>query len=194
MAQTLDNTLAGSQANSYCDVAFADDYWANHFSSTKSAAWAALKPAQKVQALIQGTRIIETIKFTNDVAISEYFLHYDRITRQVLDLTMSKDPVKYYYYQKLQFPRNRDFDPTTQALYMPIPLMMAESEQAVYLLSFDETALSNRMQGIVNDTIEIGKNQIHLSQQYSANGSMLSPMAVELVRPFFVKSSKQRRA
>lgn len=194
MPQTLDTTLAGPEANSYCDVAYATDYWANHFSTIKASAWNALTTTQKTQVLIQATRVVETVKFTNDVAISEYYLHYDRLTHQVLDMTMSRDPVKYYYYQKLQFPRNKDFDPITQALYMPEPLKMAECEQAVYLLSFDDTAIANRLQGIVNDTIEIGKNQIHLSQQYAINGSMLSPMAVEFIRPFFIRSSKQKRA
>lgn len=194
MSLVLDTTISGTQSNSYCDITFADDYWANHWSTSKTSAWQALSTIQKTQLLIQATRVIETARFTNFVAISEYNLHYDRLTQQVLDITMSRDPVRYYYYQKLQFPRNVDFDPILQQLYVQPSVQMAECEQAVYLLSFDETAMSNRMQGIVSDTIEIGKNQIHLSQEYVQEGSMFSPMALELVRPFFVRSTKMRRA
>jgi hypothetical protein len=263
MAIALDTTLSGTQANSYCTIAFADDYWESHYSATKAAQWSALSPTtaagtisidiaghvtgvgtaftkqfngafltttdqvsyvftyltsttgtvaplpvaaitaaaytlegtiQKTQLLVQATRIIETARFTNFVPLSEYNLHYDRLTNSVLDITLSRDPVRYYYYQKLQFPRNLDFDPVLQTLYMPIPLMMAQCEQAVYTLNFDETAVANRLQGIVSDTLEIGKNQIHLSQEYVGEGSMFAPMALEFVRPFFVRSAKQKRA
>lgn len=194
MSLTLDNTLSGTQSNSYCTIAYCDAYWAGHYSQSKAAQWTALSIQQKTTLLIQSTRILETARYTNFVPISEYQLHYDRITGQVLDITMDRDPVRYMYYQRLQFPRNLDIDPVLQTLYMREEVMMAECEQAIYTLNFDESALATRLQGVTNDTISIGKGQLHLNQQYTADGSTFAPMALELIRPYFVKGQKMRRA
>src|ERR1700675_4761813 len=109
MPLTLDTTLADMYANSYITVAYADDYWSNHYNSTKAAQWLALNTGQKGNLLIQACRTIETARFTENVRLRDgYPLLYDRRTRVVVQLNDQIQPVKYYYYQRLQFPRNLD--------------------------------------------------------------------------------------
>lgn len=189
----IDSTIAGPESTSYIETSYADAYWSGHYSSTKASQWASLTGDQKITIVMAATRIIDTARFTHIIPISEYQLHYDHKTGQVLDITMNREPCRYYYYQKLQFPRNIDIDPVSHAVFIPIPVLMAVCEQAIYLLNFDDTALANRLQGISTDTLSIGKGQIHTSQQYVTAGSMYSPMAMEMLRPFFVTGAKMRR-
>lgn len=194
MALTIDTTLTGINSNSYVDQPYADDYWDSHFNATKSAYWSNLSDDQKTNLLIMACRVIETARFTNFVPISEYTLHYDHVTGQVLDITLTREPVRFYYYQRLQFPRNLDFNPQTQVLYIQPAVQMAQCEQAVYMAQLDETTLSNRLQGVLNDTVSIGRSQIHLNQQYATEGSMFAPMALEFIRPFLIRGARIRRA
>lgn len=189
----LDTTLAGTNANSYIDQDFADSYWSGHYSSTKAALWAGMSDDQKTTLLISSTRIIDTARYTNLLPYSEYMMHYDYRSHKIMDITQTMEPCKYYYYQKLQFPRNLDLDPTTGALFIPIQVQMAVCEQAIYLLSFDESVLSARLQGLGSDTLSVGKGQLHTSQTYTTSGTTFAPMAMELVRPYFVSGSKMRR-
>jgi len=193
MAVTLDSSIGKSTSNSYVDTDYASDYWENHFSAAKAAQWAALGDDQQAQLLVQACRVIETARYTHFVSVSEYTLHYDSASGQVIDLALTAEPVKYYYNQKLQFPRNLDVDDAGK-LYIPEPVKMAQCEQAIYLLNFDETAMANRLQGVVSDSVSVGRGQIHLNQQYVSEGSSFAPMALEFVRPFFVKGARMRRA
>lgn len=189
----VDTTIAGPESTSYIETSFADDYWSGHYSSTKAAQWSSLTDDQKVTLVISATRIIDTARFTHVIPISEYQLHYDHRTGQILDITMNREPCRYYYYQKLQFPRNLDIDPVTHSVFIPIPVQMATCEQAIYLLNFDETVAANRMQGITMDKFSVGKGQLETTQQYGGVVSMFAPMAMELIRPFFVTGAKMRR-
>lgn len=189
----IDNTSQGIYSNSYVDVAYCDNYFLNHYSATKAAQWAALTETQKITLLIAACRTIETARFTLRIPTSEFNLHYDYRTRTVLNLSLYTDPIKYYYYQRLQFPRNLDIDVITGQLYIPEPILNAQCEQAIYTLNFDESALASRMQGIVNDTVSIGKGQIHLNQEYVGQGSAFAPMAAEMCRTYFVLGQKMRR-
>lgn len=206
MALELITTLAGELSNSYCDVAFADDYWTNHFSATKAAQWAALSATQKVRLLIQACKIIEGVRFTVPITLPDYALHYDRRTGKVLDINLTRNPVKYFYYQKLQFPRNLDVyyetvptDSQENALahlgdiYMREEPQIAQCEQAIYTLNFDETSYSNRLQGITLDTLGLGRQQLAQTQEYGTTGSMLAPMAAEILRPLMVKGGRLQR-
>lgn len=203
MALTLDTNIGGEVSNSYCDVAFADTYWSNHFSSVKAAQWAALSANQKAQVLIQACRIIETARYTYLNTLPQYAIHYDRRTGKVHDMNLTRDPVKYYYYQKLQFPRNLDVhylapqtgDPSYNVgdIYIPDDVMEAQCEQALYLLNLDESAIANRMQGITLEKIGIGKQSIESTQEYAVTGSMFAPLAFELMRPFMIKGAKISR-
>jgi hypothetical protein len=194
MALTIDATLGTFTSNSYVDLAYADDYWANHFNATKVAQWLALTDEQKTTLLISGTRVIDTLRFTNRTTRADYSMRYNRLTGTVIDMSyLWREPVKWYYYQKLQFPRNLDVDPSNGSLYIPEPIKMAQCEQAMYLLNFDDTAMANRMQGVVLDTMSVGRGQIDITQEYASTGSAFAPMALEFVRPFLVKNAKAKR-
>jgi hypothetical protein len=192
MALTIDNTLTGEFANSYVDVAFADNYWADHFILTKVAQWQALTANQKANALIAACRVIETARFTID-----YRMPYnpnvtlDVRSKRVIELN-DGEPIKWSRLQKLQFPRNKDRH-SDGSLFIPDPVMWAQCEQAVYLLSFDETAAANQLQGIDSDQFAVG--EINTRQKYRGAASMFAPTAYEFVRPFLLTSSaKSRRA
>jgi hypothetical protein len=193
MAVVLDATVSTKTSNSYCDVAYADEYFAQHYDTAKATAWAALATNQKELLLVHATRIIDTARFTLFLNWQNYGLRYDYSTGMVLNLSTELDPVKYWYFQKLQFPRNLDIDPDTGAVYIPEPIKMAQCEQAYYLLNFDDTAMANRIMGITNDTIGIGRGQIHLNQQYASDGSAIAPLALEYIRPFLLKSGTRMR-
>lgn len=201
MALTLNATLAQETSNSYCDQNFADDYWANHFDSVKSAAWDALSDDNKTQLLIRATRVLESARYVIPVTLPEYALHYDRHTGVVQSLNLTRQPVKWFYYQKLQFPRNLDVyymnPPQGVALgsiYVPEDVMIAECEQAIYLRNFDETAMANRLQGVTMEKVALGKQQIDTTQQYSVSGSMFAPMAFEMMSPYMIRGGKMQRA
>lgn len=189
MALTLVTTLSDPYANSYISSAYCDDFWADHFNQIKAAQWNALTANQKVNLLIEACRVLETARFTQSGHRSGYHLRYDRVSHLVLELNDQSHPVKYDYFQRLQFPRNIDRDKITGVTYIPEPIMMAQAEQTVYLLNVDDTALSNRMQGIESDYINVGN--IRLRQTYVSDGSMFSPMALEYIRPYLLKSSAQ---
>jgi hypothetical protein len=197
MAITLDTTLGGELSNSYVDLDYADDYWGNHFSSVKAAQWAALNDDQKTQLLVRACSILETARYTYTNTLPQYSIHYDRRTGKVLDMNLTRDPVKFYYYQRLQFPRNLDVHFISQpagAQYIPEAVLIAQCEQAIYLLNVDETAMANRLQGITLDKVNIGSGAIESTQEYAVTGSMFAPMAFEMLRPYMVKSGKVRRS
>lgn len=188
----LDNTMTDPYANSYVDVAYCDDHWANHWDSIKAGQWQALQEPQKERLLMQACRVIETLRFTESSRLRDnYNLVYDRRSRVVVQLNDQVQPVKYYYYQRLQFPRNLDRDINTGDLYIPEPIMAAQCEQTVYILNFDDSALATRIQGVTQDSTSV--DTIRLRQSYLGGGSTLCPMALEYVRPFLLKSSYQNR-
>lgn len=198
MAIALDNTIMGTVddgTNSYVDVPYADNYFANHWSASLSSAWSAVSVAAKPLLLISACRTIESARFTTPIIrdASVWKSYYNRQTGLIMNFQLLREPVKFYYYQFLQFPRNLDIDPVTGANFIPEPIMMAQCEQAVYMLTFDQTALANRMQGIVTDSVSIGRGQIHVSQQYGFEGSMFAPVAYEMVKPYLMRGPKLRR-
>lgn len=187
-ALTLNNAMADQFSNSYVDIPYCDLYWANHFNTTGAAAWAALSTNQKTSALLQACRIIETARFTSLKQLRAPMpLRYDKHSRLVMTLEDQPLPTKWLWTQRLQFPRNLDHDYVTGALYIPEPIMMAQCEQAVYSLTFDGTAIQNRMQGVVEDITTVGN--IHLRQNYVQDGSEFAPRAMEMSRPYMLKSS-----
>lgn len=196
MALVIDSTVGGPAANSYADVAYADAYWVGHYNTTKGSAWAALTTAKKTAALIHAAAVLESIRFTipdrpRNYRQVSYFLH--RGTGLVVERPQSGEPVKYDYYQSLQFPRNLDTDSDGDK-FIPEPVLMAQCEQAVYLLSFDEGVAASRLQGISEETVKVGPVSVSQkfgggSQGATAAATALSPAAIELVRPFFVGSS-----
>lgn len=192
---------ASEISNTYCTAAFADAYWSNDYRSANVAQWAALTDAQKTNLLIQACKVIETARFTVPVTLPQYAMHYDRRTRLVLSLNLTRTPVKFYYYQRLQFPRNLDvyyLTPPTGAalgdLYIPEDILIAQCEQAMYLMNLDQSALSTRLQGVLVNKIVVGNNAVGLTQEFATVGSMFSPMALEILRPYMFNGGKMQRA
>lgn len=192
MALAIDNTLAATSSNSYCDIAYADNYWAGHYNTVKASQWIPLTTDQKTMALVQAASIIETCRFTVYARIRDSYRQvFDQRLREVLTLSDEILPVKFYFYQTMQFPRNLDRDITTGILFIPDAILRAQCEQAVYLLSFDDTVISKALQGIDSDAVSVGS--IHTRGKYRNEGSSIAPMTMELVRPFFLKSSTVQR-
>lgn len=195
MAITLDNTIGGLESNSYVDVPYFIDYWTNHYNATLSAQVLALTAIQKTYLLVRSCRIIESLRFTRPVSRTDYQLRYNRLTGTVVDMSyLTREPVKFAYYQKLQFPRNLDIHIEDGTFIIPESILMAQCEQAAYLLNFDETAIANRLQGITLDKTGVGRQQVDLTQEYGQNGSMISPMAYEFLRAYLLSTQKVRRA
>lgn len=193
MALTISSTIGGEFSNSYVDVAFADDYFLDHYDSAKQGAWEALGELQKEVLLISACRVLETARFTNQVESEEFNLFYELATGKVrLGLPERASPVRYLTHQNLQFPRNLDVDQAGN-LFIPESVKTAQCEQAVYLLSFDDSAMASRLQGIVNETLALGRGQLHFNQQFRGDGSAFAPLALEMIRPFLIKSGAKLR-
>lgn len=192
MALTLNTQISDAYANSYVDTDYADDYWTNHFSATKSAQWLALTDDQKTYTLIQACRIIETVRCSVLVPLNgNYTLIYDQHTHVVLDINIDQLPVKFYYFQSLQFPRNLDRDSVTGVTFIPEAVKMAQCEQALFLLNYDDSNQASRMQGVEDDMARVGS--IHVRKKYVSDGSAVAPMALEFLRPLTMKTSTSLR-
>lgn len=191
MALTLDSTIAGELSNSYVDVAYCDGYWANHYSTTKAAVWSGLSASQKEQLLIQACGVIESLRFTSRRSKEwQNNLLFDAQHKRFFDVSDGL-PVKAIYTQALQFPRNVDLIESTQAWEVPESVMMAQCEQAVYLATFDDAALANRLQGVESDSLAVGGGALSVRQHFVTGGTALAPMAVEFLKPYLLKSSSR---
>ncbi len=189
MAITFDNTLAGETSNSYCDIDYADDYFSYYSTdSTTSSQWLALDDDHKTGKLVQACRILETLHFTETVdPLSDWHLVYDSRQQSIRSVkTNYGRPQKWNYWQQLQFPRTFDVHMAGD-LYIPEPILMAQCEQAGYLLSFDNTIIANSLQGVTIDSINV--SGVQLSQHLRPNGSMMCPLAYQMVKPFLIKQN-----
>jgi hypothetical protein len=190
MAITLVDILSGEDSNSYADVTFADEYWASHFSTTKADVWNGLTSAQKESALIQACRVIEKAKFTiRNPRLDSNSLVLERgETVRLLD-RRNDLPCRAVYYQALQFPRNVDVDYDTGLYYIPEPIKMAQCEQAVYLVTFDESIFASRLQGVQTDSLNMGG--LSISQRFSGKPTSFAPMAVEFIGPYLLTAASR---
>ncbi len=71
MSIILNNALTDQYANSYCDVNYADSYWTDHYNQTKAAQWLALTNQQKINLLVEACRVIETVRFTQNILLRD---------------------------------------------------------------------------------------------------------------------------
>lgn len=90
MAITLVNKIGGTVAdgtNSYVDVAYADDYFANHWNPSLSSSWSALQSTHKNNVLVAACRTMEQIRFTVPILRTDSRFHgyYNRLTMQVMN-------------------------------------------------------------------------------------------------------------
>jgi hypothetical protein len=195
---SLDSSLGTETANTYCDLEYADSYFANHFSSAKSTTWSLFTEAQKIQVLIQACWTIEQVRFTipNDgwhSSIGPDFLYTNAAGQFQAYSNRTYESTKYFFYQVLQFPRNKDVTSGGQ-LYIPDRVMKAQCEQAIYLTSFDDSAIANTLQGVALDTIQVDK--IKLTQEYTSGvrGTALAPMALEYLKPYVLWTQRLKRS
>lgn len=185
------DTIGGELSNSYCSVLYADDYWYSHFSTTKKAQWDALDDGQKQQVLIQGTQVIERIRFTIPFQSSvqgDLILDYE--SGRVVTFLDAESPCKYYYYQRLQFPRNIDVD-SSGILFIPEAVKMALCEQALFLLGYDESVQTKILSGVKSESVGLGRGQIQKSTTYTEAGGSgsiaMSPLTWEFLSPLALK-------
>lgn len=211
MSVTLIADLSSELSNSYCTLQYANDFWSGDYRTALASQWEELSSIQQTRLLIEACRVIETIRFTIPVTLPQYALHYDMRTQKVLSLNLTRQPVRYMYYQRLQFPRNLDvyYFPLPQDVtppdnwgigntYIPEPVKIAQCLQAGYLMNFNEAALSDQLQGIKMSSTTLGKGDVIIEKEYQ-NGAMASatriaPAAIEYLRPFMVKNAGLQRA
>ena len=196
MAYVLNSTLSDEFANSYTDLSYADFFWENHYLSTKSDAWAALTDEQKTSALLTACRSLEQIRFTEPRNFRlEYKARewYDRRTGLAQSYELDKQFRKYLYYQALQFPRQVDVNSTTGATYIPEAILMAQCEQALYEVTFDDSIIASQLQGLGREGVTLGT--LKTSQTFTGLGVNIAPSALSYIRPFIIKlSTKVGRA
>ncbi len=188
MSYVLTTTLSGEFSNSYVDIPYADFFWENHHITTKSDAWAALSDEQKTAVLLSACRSLEQIRFTQpSVYGGGYINWYNRRTGKIQSFGLEKQLFKYYYFQALQFPRQVDQKTTDGSTYIPEPIMLAQCEQALYELTFDEDIIQGRLQGLVKETVTLGT--LKIGQSTSGLGVNIAPTALNYIRPYIIKIS-----
>lgn len=177
----LITTPGGSTSNSYVSASDCDQYFNAHWNLAKSEAWAALSSKQKERLLLTSCSILETLRFLDD----EYTyggLPTALIADEGHDVTVRR----YTANQRLSFPRNVDDG------QVPQEVKDAQCEQAIFLVTFDESALAQQYQGIVEESVVVGS--IRSYTNYGRVGTMIAPMAIELLRPFLRNTKRLRRS
>lgn len=208
MAVLIDNTISGEYANSYVDIAYADEYFADHFDATKTATWEALGDGQKQSLLVQAALIIEQFKYTYVLERRELTLHYDSQTGLVHDFIHVQYPVRYAWNQNLQFPRNLDVDSVTGDTYIPEAVKIAQCEQAIALKNFTSTDLATTsakiLAGIKSEEVEL-PGPIRKATTYqdgvtvSSSGTAsltasVSSQALQYLSPYMLTADKVYRS
>lgn len=183
----LDNTIGGSASNTYVTQVEADDFFANHYSTAKSTLWASLNAAQKESVLKRGCQVLDSLRVL-DTEIGSGALPIALVQRDTYDLTLHRLAVG----QKLNFPRNIDLVPNSIDGLIPQEVKDAQCEQAIYLLAFDDSAMSTRLQGISDQSVAAGNVRIHTT--IKEGGTFMAPLVIELMRPFLRPTKKIRRA
>lgn len=183
----LVTTVGGPTSNSYVTVNEANVYFANHYLTAKSTVWAALTQPRKESALKRACQQIETLRVLDD-ELSAGRLPIELVIDYGYDLIIHRAEID----QKLQFPRNLDLD-TTGEPYVLQDVKDSQCEQAVYLMSFDDTALITSTQGILEEAVTAGAVKSYTKYAEGRPPTYLSPMAIELMRPYLRTSGRLRR-
>lgn len=178
--------VGGQTSNSYIDVAGSDVYFANHWSTAKTSAWAALTSAQKESVLKRACKLIDSLRIL-DTELGWGALPPQFLERDIYNLTIHRWGAQ----QKLNFPRNIDVD-LNGTPFLPTSVPDAQCEQAVYLLAFDETPIATRLSGISDETVSAGPVRTH--QTFKPGGTSIAPMALDLLREFIRPTKRVQRA
>lgn len=183
----LDVTVGGSASNSYVAVSDADRYFNTHYITAKKTAWTALGQPQKESALKRACQQIETLKVLDD-ELSTGRLPIALVIDYGFDLSIHRAEIN----QKLQFPRNLDLLPDGSP-YIPQDLKDAQCEQAVYLLSFDDTTLVTLTQGVVEEAVTAGPIKSYTRYSEGFAPTYIAPLVLELMRPYLRYTGRLRR-
>lgn len=183
-------TVGGENSDSYVTVTEANAYFNVHYSLTKKAIWTATSGPQKEMLLKRACQLLETLKVL-DNEFTTGTLPLALVIDYGYDLTIHKGATN----QRLQFPRNVDVT-SSGDLFIPQEVKDAQCEQAVYLLAFDDAALVTQLQGIEEEANTVGPIKTYVKYRAgggAGNTTYLSPMVVELMRPFLRPTSRVRR-
>lgn len=182
----LVTTISGTSADSYVSLSEAEQYFANHWSLAKQDSWASMETGQKERLLKTATNILESLRFLDNEfggsALPFSLVHDDDSDVEIRRLVAG---------QRLSFPRNVDVTSNGTG-FIPQAVKDAECEQAVYIITFDEAVLATQYTGVIAETAEAGSVRTYAN--YGRLGTMLSPVAAELVRPFLRPTRRMRRA
>ena len=186
----LDTTVGGENSNSYVTVSEALTFFNNHYITSKRTAWLALTAPQRESVLKRACQQLETLKVLDD-ELSSGRIPVELTIEFGWDLSIHRAEE----HQRLQFPRNLDID-SSNNIFIPQEVKDSQCEQAVYLLAFDDTALITGTQGILEEAVTAGAVKSYTKYAGSAGNAptYLSPMVIELMRPFLRTSGRVRRA
>jgi hypothetical protein len=183
----IDDVIMSQTGNSYIDLPFASDYFDGHMSTVKQAAWAALSDAQQTMAILTSCQDIESLKFVEPQMDYALLPHLDPITltyRNVTDAVVKWNPL-----QRLQFPRNIDVFFGANAPFIPLAVQMAQCEQAFFRTIVDTSNLVTQRSGVKHESFTA--DGISINQIFSGQGDMFAPEAIQLLRQFFLPSSRR---
>jgi hypothetical protein len=185
----LVSTVAGSDSDSYISLEDAELYFADHWQTSKRTAWLDLTEGQKERVLRTATNILESI----NVLDNEYGGSRMLLPAALRDeFTMFRGEVmRYDAAQRLNFPRNVDISLDVYQPYIPISVEEALCEQAVYMLSLNEDALTAQMLGYRSQEATAGS--VSSIERYTGGGQLFAPMAVALMKPFIRRTRKLAR-
>jgi hypothetical protein len=182
-------TVGASNANSFQTELEANAYFAAHWSLTKKAAWEAMIASGRKESLLKAaTRVLVTLR-VHDMTITA-----DRLPAALMDdwdAVENAVITKYDADQSLPFPRNIDVDDAGDP-FIPDGVKEAQAEQAIYMLTFDESAIANSLTGVIEEAVGAGGVRSYV--QYTGSSSFIAPLALELMKPYLRRSSKLRRS
>lgn len=194
---TFNATLSDENANSYCSLAFADDYFAKlpkASTNQKSLYWASLLQAEKENLLVSACWTIEQLRFTVKIDMpggyaDNIHLRYDSLNHMNYYVANTPDgvPVRYNPFQALQFPRTRDIK-TDGSTYIPERVLISQCEQAYYLAKLDTSSMELIEQGVTSDLF---KGDIEVAQRFSGNYTNLAPHVKRWLAPYRLNKVKK---
>lgn len=181
----LDETIGGSTSDTYITLAEADAYFDAHWLAAKTTTWETLSDPQKESVLKMATLIIDGCRFLDQ----DYGAPVGPLTALTLFIPTHYVVSRQFTGQKRTFPRNIDID-DAGAAFIPQEVLDAQCEQAIYMMAIDEAALINQLMGISEEAA--GAGGVRIYQNFAGGrGSMLAPMANELLRRFYRFSNRR---
>lgn len=181
----IDATVGGEDSNSYVTLTASDTYFENHWLLAKQETWLDLTDGQKESALKVAVQIIDSLRLL-DKEYTTGSLPAALLVNDGYGVVIHRQLVN----QRLVFPRNIDIDSAGDP-FIPQEVKDAQCEQAIFMLSVDEGQLATQLSGVVEEAASTGGVRIY--QQFGGKGTMLAPMAYELLKKFIRSTSVKLR-